>query len=234
VAESLGGTIREGNYAGAYISIRQAVPCILHLENHCGEKFIKLLLLEGYDKLKTEGEKTKFLKDFGNIVNTQGLGTPVQNANWQISTTKDKDNRRCIKDQTLPNTHVRKFINNFPVLTSYCHNGDDFMTHRQDWDQTIHCWRAVMDAARKRETYTEEDVKEFQDLTDDWFSRWINWFGRDGCSNYTHLVASGHIAFYLKEWGNLYKWSQEGWEVYNSLIKGVYYRRTQRGGHGGK
>jgi hypothetical protein len=79
-----------------------------------------------------------------------------------------------------------------------------------------------------------QDVKEFQDLADDWFARWIKLVGRDGCSNYTHLIASGHIAFYLREWGDLYKYSQQGWEAYNSLIKGVYYRRTQRGGHGGK
>jgi hypothetical protein len=48
------------------------------------------------------------------------------------------------------------------------------------------------------------------------------------------MISSGHIAFYLREWGNLYKYSQQGWESLNSLMKSVYYRRTQRGGHGGK
>jgi hypothetical protein len=233
-AESMSKTIAEGNYAGAYISIRQAVPCILHLENRCGEKFIKMLLLEGYDKKATDGEKNKFLKEFEDIVNSQVLGTPTRKANWRIATTKDKDNRKCIKDQTLPNTHVRKFINNFPTLTAFCLVGDAMVARRNDWDLTIHRWRAVMEAARKRDHYSTQDVEEFQDLADDWFARWIKLVGRDGCSNYTHLIASGHIAFYLREWGNLYKYSQQGWEAYNSLIKGVYYRRTQRGGHGGK
>ena len=52
--------------------------------------------------------------------------------------------------------------------------------------------------------------------------------------NYTYIVSSGHLAFYMKEWGNLYRYSQQGWEAYNSLIKSVYYQRMQRGGHGGK
>jgi hypothetical protein len=46
-AAQLEGTLEHGNYAGAFIRIRQAVPCILHLENCCGEKFLKMLFLEG-------------------------------------------------------------------------------------------------------------------------------------------------------------------------------------------
>jgi hypothetical protein len=34
--------------------------------------------------------------------------------------------------------------------------------------------------------------------------------------------------------GNLYGYSQQGWEADNSLIKSVYYWNTQRRGHGGK
>jgi hypothetical protein len=58
--------------------------------------------------------------------------------------------------------------------------------------------------------------------------------GQDGITNYTHIVSLGHLAFYMKEWGNLYRYSQQRWEAYNSLIKIVYYKRTQHGGHGGK
>jgi hypothetical protein len=44
-AEQLQGALEHGNYAGAFIGIWQAVPCILHLENRCGEKFLKMLFL---------------------------------------------------------------------------------------------------------------------------------------------------------------------------------------------
>ncbi len=65
---------------GAFISIRQAVPCILHLENRCGEKFLKMLFLEGYDSKTTTTEQAKLLKDLENIVNTQILGRPGRKA----------------------------------------------------------------------------------------------------------------------------------------------------------
>jgi hypothetical protein len=230
-AKSMAGTIAAGNYTGAFISIRQAVPCILHLENRCGEKFIKMLLLEGFDAAGTNAAKKQFLKTFENIVNTQVLGTVKRRANWRICLGKDQDNRQNIKDQTLPNTHCRKFINNFPLLTAHCIANK---ARRERWNEVIQLWRSVMECARRREDFSEQDVEDFQTMADDWFEKWVTMFGRDGLTNYTHIVSSGHLAFYMTTWGNLYKYSQQGWEAYNSLLKRVYFRRTQRGGHGGK
>ena len=44
-----------------------------------------------------------------------------------------------------------------------------------------------------------------------------------------HMLASGHINYYMKEWRNLYRYEQEGWEFLNALIKSTYYKHTQRG-----
>jgi hypothetical protein len=227
----MAGTIEAGNYTGAFISIRQAVPCILHLENRCGEKFIKMLLLEGYDAAGTNAAKKRFLKRFETIVNTQILGTVNRRANWRIALGKDSENRQNIKDQTLPNTHCRKFINKFSLLTAHCVSNE---ARRNRWNEVIHLWSSVMEAARQREDFSDEDIEDFQNLADDWYDKWVTMFGRDGITNYTHIVSSGHLAFYMTTWRNLYKYSQQGWEAYNSLIKSVYFRRTQRGGHGGK
>jgi hypothetical protein len=90
-----------------------------------------------------------------------------------------------------------------------------------------------METARKRETFTKAEIGEFQYLVDKWFERWLALWGCDGMTNYIHMVASGHLSFYMREWGNLYKYSQQGWEAFNSLIN-VYFWRTQRGGNGGK
>lgn len=230
-AKSLAGSIEAGNYTGAFITLKQGIPCILHLENRCDEKYIKMLLLEGYDAAGTMAAKKKFLKGFENIVNTQILGTVNRRANWRICLGKDKDNRQNIKDQTLPNTHCRKFIQNFPLLTIHCIVDDE---RRERWNTVIDLWNSVMEFARRREDFSDDDVEAFQTLADDWFEKWVTMFGRDGLSNYTHIVSSGHLAFYMKTWKNLYKYSQQGWEAYNSLLKSVYFRRTQRGGHGGK
>jgi hypothetical protein len=224
--------IEAGNYAGALISIRQGIPCILHLENRCGEKKLKMVLLEGYDALPTDTAKNQYIKDFEILVNTRILGSVTRPANWRLATGKDKDNRQCIKDQTLPNTHVRKFMTAFDIIGQFCITSD--LVRQAQWIDTVQRWNLVITSARRREDFDEGAIEDFQTLADDWFEKWIKLVGRDGLSNYFHIVGSGHLSFYLREWKNLYKYSQQGWESYNSLIKSVYFRRTQRGGNGGK
>jgi hypothetical protein len=231
-AAACAATVAAGDYTSALISIRQGIPCILHLENCCGKKFLKMVLLEGYDALPTDSAKNKFLKEFETLVNTRVLGTLTRPANWRIATGKDKDNRQCIKDQTLPNTHVQKFMLAFDIIATFCISSDE--VRRAKWNEAIQRWNLTIASARRREDFDEGAVEDFQTLADDWFDKWIKLVGRDGLSNYVHIVASGHLSFYLKEWGNLYKYSQQGWESFNSLIKSVYFRRTQRGGNGGK
>jgi hypothetical protein len=44
------------------------------------------------------------------------------------------------------------------------------------------------------------------------------------------MIGSGHVAEYLYKWKNLYRFSQQGWEAMNSLIKTFFFRRTSHGG----
>jgi hypothetical protein len=233
-AELLEGTLEHCNYAGAFIGIRQAVPCILHLENRCGEKFLKMLFLEGYDKLATNKEKKELLSNIEKLVNTRVLGSIRRPANWRLATATDKDSRQVIKDQTIPNSHVRKFLTSHRLITRLCLPLETDVARRNLWDESFLLWNELMDVARKRDYFEDQDVEDFQDQADEWFFRWHALHGRDGMTNYIHLLSSGHLAFYLREWGNLWKYSQQGWESLNSLMKSVYYRRSQRGGHGGK
>ena len=53
---------------------------------------------------------------------------------------------------------------------------------------------------------------------------------KEGITNYLHMIGSGHIADYLYKWKNLYRFSQQGWEAMNSLIKTFFFRRTSHGG----
>jgi hypothetical protein len=44
------------------------------------------------------------------------------------------------------------------------------------------------------------------------------------------MIGAGHVADYLYKWKNLYRFSQQGWEAMNSLIKTFFFRRTSHGG----
>jgi hypothetical protein len=228
----MGRTIEASKYPGAFITIRQAIPCILHLENRCGEKIIKLLLLEGYNRENiTKSEQDKLILDFEGVVNSRVLGTPRRRSHWRLNTGKDKDNQKVIADQSMPNTHVRKFMDHFEELAELCILDEERL---QKWIDVISIWINLMEFARKRSDFSEQEIEDFQDMADDFFERWIDLKQKDALGNYFHMVGAGHLSFYLREWGNLFRYSQQGWESMNSLIKTFFYRRTQRGGHGGK
>jgi hypothetical protein len=162
------------------------------------------------------------IKDFKILVNTCVLGSLMHPANWWLAAAgKDKDNRQCIQDQTLPNTHVRKFMLAIDIIATFCIAQDQ--VKQAKWNNTIQRWNLVIASACRREEFDEGAIEDFQTLVDHWFNKWIKLTGCNGLSNYMHIVGSGHLVFYLREWGNLYKYSQQGWESFNLLIKSIYF-----------
>ena len=44
-----------------------------------------------------------------------------------------------------------------------------------------------------------QHVREFQAVTDKFFIHWLQLLGREGITNYFHMIGSGHMAIYMKE-----------------------------------
>jgi hypothetical protein len=92
----------------------------------------------------------------------------------------------------------------------------------------------LMEMAGQREDFSDEEIDAFGTHCDDFFELWVDLTGLvEGMTNYIHTIGSGHMTYYLREWRNLYRCSQQGWEALNSLLKKIHFRRTQRGGHKG-
>lgn len=83
---------------------------------------------------------------------------------------------------------------------------------------------------RNKRDFSDEMIVSFQKDMDAFFQIWVVLFTFKGISNYIHMLASGHIAACLFHWRNLYRYSQQGWEAFNALLKTFFFRRTQRGG----
>jgi hypothetical protein len=171
-----------------YITLQQGVPCILHLENRCGEKFIKIILLEGYDTLPADTLKNKYLKDVENVlVNSSVLDTPICCTNWRLVVRKDSGIRQCIKYQTLANTQIQKFLDKFDLIATLCIGN---AARRADCNSSIYLFCTKTGA-----------VEQFQTCADDWWAVWrCHLLDIDGITNCTHIISSGHLAFYMKEW----------------------------------
>ena len=62
------------------------------------------------------------------------------------------------------------------------------------------------------------------------YQSWIELFGYHGITNYIHMIGVGHMLEYMQQHGNLNRYSQQGWEALNALIKLFFFRRTTKGG----
>ena len=77
--------------------------------------------------------------------------------------------------------------------------------------------------ARKGSDYTDQELTLFGHHLDHFFQLWVELHGRQGVRNYLHMIGSGHMLEYMRRWGNLTKYSQQGWEALNALIKLFFF-----------
>jgi hypothetical protein len=208
--------------------VLDSAPCVLHAENRMGLKILELLLNEGLNKCENfphykeqwpaekadKKRREAFVEDVTDYINTQCLGTVDDPAQWQCPVDKD-----CKKVETicLDNNRTRLIISNLTGLIDISVKDE---SRREKWEQSIvqdYCAAMVM--ARRKEDFAPQDVLDFQLRVDLFFQTWVELHGRDGITNYIHMLASGHFAEYLSYWGSLYAHSQQGTYYYIFIIK---------------
>jgi hypothetical protein len=219
---------------GAMFLLIQAIPCILHLENRVGIKILTMLFIEGlsnakkgklYQEVPAEGPRVEmFFRRVAAIVNKQVLGTAENSAEWQCAT---DDKMKEIGTIQMDNMRTRRIMGQLELLVEEC------IVEEPDkikWLACIPKFRDGMIKLRSRDDFDDTAIFSFQKDMDEFFQLWVELWGLEGCTNYIHMMSSGHLSVYLQKWKNLYRHSQQGWEAFNSLLKTFYFRRTQRGG----
>ncbi len=107
---------------------------------------------------------------------------------------------------------LRLFVDNIDMLVNHVFSAPIHEQHKQIRLKLISDYQDTMRILWKRSKYTESDINEFQLKINDFFVAYIEYSsaGKVGVTNYTHMLGSGHIAYYMKTHGNLYKFSQQG------------------------
>ena len=128
----------------------------------------------------------------------------------------------------MDNNRTRAVMNMIEVIIEV-----SFSTTDTNKELLLRCfprYRAAITILRKNTDATDDEIAIFQDHIDAWFQDWVKVYGKEGCTNYTHMLSSSHVMRYMQEWKCLHRFSQQGWEALNALIKAYFFRRTNRGG----
>jgi hypothetical protein len=215
--------------------VLQAVVCILHLENRVGLKSIESVLRSGLSKAAhgnldwttstgTKKRQEEYVHRVTDIMQTKILGTASAPSQWRFPLTDDGQ----MGSLSMDNNRTRATVNKIEGLIEVSFPDSD-----PNKAKLLRCfphYRAAVVILRKNTDYTDAEISLFQEHIDAWFCDWINVYGKEGCTNYTHMLSSSHIMRYMQEWRCLHRYSQQGWEALNALVKSYFFRRTNRGG----
>jgi hypothetical protein len=103
----------------------------------------------------------------------------------------------------------------------------DWIDHFQDLSE-------IIKTLSKHGDFTDFEIHCLEQNINAWTPKWVALTAREGMTNCTHVLTSGHINYYLKRWRNLYRFSKQGWGHLNASIRHVYHRRSQTGGSAGR
>ena len=215
--------------------VLQAVVCILHLENRVGLKSIESILRSGISNARlgtleritgngVNRRQDEYVNRITRIMRTQILGTVMAPSQWRFPLTEDG----IMGTLSMDNNRTRAVMNSIELIIE-----ESISNSNANKERLVRCfprYRAAMIILRKNTDASDGEIATFQDHIDAWFQDWVHVYGNEGCTNYTHMLSSSHVMRYMQEWKCLHRFSQQGWEALNALIKSYFFRRTNRGG----
>jgi hypothetical protein len=83
---------------------------------------------------------------------------------------------------------------------------------------------------KQHNDYGDKDIMELHKLCNSFMSHLVNMYSLGQMTNYIHILGSQHFPYFAKKYGNLYQFSQQGWEALNHLLKHYYFNTTNHGG----
>jgi hypothetical protein len=216
--------------ADAMIRIENAVPCVLHLHKRVMEKILSLI----FTRSLGEQEKTKAVrlvhaekmskwlneKAFGTVDDPGTYSVPMDDKTGELGEVKFNDGYAKDVENVLSEL-ITKFLTK---PESKC----------SKWVLAFDGISEIMTTFRQHADFSEVEINALEARINKWSVDWIKLAGREGMTNYLHMICSGHMIAYLRRWKNLYRFSNQGWEYQNASIRYVYHHRSQHGGSSGK
>jgi len=186
----------------ALILIKQTVPCIMHMENRVGERIITVAISIGATRFQLDQRISglnRYVDRIQNIVQRRILGSEVRPKQWRFPL---KENEKEVAKVSLSNNKTRRFVTGIDHLIAVIFHKEEDHVRRDCWLDMIEEYRLALTILRKRSDYSDEDTNEFQSLIGS-FKKYLSETGVEGITNCIHILASGHMKYYMQLHRNL-------------------------------
>ncbi len=207
------------------IKLEKAIPCILHLENRVSECFIRMILLKALSYVEDDNHALlSYILEVERYVNEKIFGEPDAPSGWKFPYEEKQ-----LGEVKFSIWRARKIMEDIHGIIDLSIPESD-QELRLQWKDAAAKYLEVIRILRRLQNFTEALIDQFQNEADDFCAAWFNLVGYDGITNYVHMLGSGHIRYFLRKWGNLFKLQNQGWEQYNARVQAFWHHRTTKGG----
>jgi hypothetical protein len=238
------------------LAVEKLIPCILHMKMRLGEKLFQVIVnlgLERYEEGLLDAKVRKqFKTDLENVMNTQVFGNASMGRESQWSFKWAPGCRQMAK-YSMSGVTATKLMKGLAMIarTLFSSNLDQEskteeegrqireqnMELEQKWVSLSENLLPMWDWIEKKDNFSEIDLVRLHKFTSTFMRQWVDLCHGNHMTNYIHVLGSGHLTYFARNYGNLYRFLQQGWESLNKLIKYFYYNNTNHGGsygNGGK
>jgi hypothetical protein len=220
------------------------------------EKLFHCLLnsgLERYGDSVEDGTKRKlFETTITEVIRTKVLGNEECGRASQFTFNWSKGGR-SVEKSSFTGPTCDKILMRLKVLATaifdlsmdeHKEDEDETLKARQENYNILSSWLTIADnlvpmweLIEQHIDFTENQLLKLHKRCNTFMCQWVDLYGHTHITNYIHIIGSGHLPYFAKQYGNLYRFSQQGWEALNQMIKHYYFNNTNHGGalgNGGK
>ena len=222
----------------------QAIPCILHAEMRVNEKLFYTLLSMALDRYpEGQAKKKRMMIDRVEVcMKTIVLGHEElgKGAQWKFPL---KKGGKEVESRSLTGVQSRKCVLGMKTLATLIfaqeldqNSMNKTSTRRKNekllngWTKLLDTFLEMMDLAKQHDDLSSTDLDKIHILSQAFMASWIDLGPNQAVSNYIHMFGASHMTYFLKRYGNLYRFSQQGWEALNQKLKHFYFHNTNHGG----
>jgi hypothetical protein len=206
-------------------SVKDTVPCILYMHKRLIEKVMPHIFMLSLDEAsaRNKGAREKKEKKIEKIINTIVFDTADKPGRYSVPYDKQKSE---VLDVSFKDEWAQKLEQNMEqmiplILTKQSSRPDCWLIVPGDLSY-------ILNVFKRKDDFTDRELNILQEDIDAWAENWIAVNGREGCTKYNHILTC-HIVQFLRKWRNLYRYSNQGWEYQNKIVRNRYHHHTTRG-----
>jgi hypothetical protein len=219
----------ESSVVNAMCKAEHQLPCVLHLHKRVIEKVMTMIYCVSLDEVLTTNKnaRKRQIVKIAHIINTIAYGTRTDPGTYRVPYDPKTGLIGEVKFDESRAKDLEEELNAIlPLLITQEPN-------KTAWSSCTSQISTIIKILSKKLDFTDDEIDDVERRLDDWAVDWIALSGREGMTNYTHLLVSGQVNYFVRRYTNMYRYLNQGWEFQNSQMKYIYMHRTNRGGSEG-